>query len=612
VAVAALTLATLAPSGPGLAREPQSADASARPPTQFDAPAYIARVDGEATLQRDGRVEISPLNMPLLSGDRLRTSNGRVEVQYADGARLVLDTNTAVDLLADDLLRLADGRVRLDIRRTSGAQVSYRVDSAAGSAHIAQPGEYRIALLRGAPAAPDAVSPALQLELAVTSGGGEISTEQGATAVRAGERAYASAGLLPSYTYAYNSAIADDFDHWVDQQDAVVYPSTSASVQYLPSDLSGYASTFDQYGDWQYQQTYGYVWYPRVATDWHPYYHGTWASYPAYGWTWITADPFGYPTHHYGRWGVSGGQWFWIPATHWGPAYVSWAAAPGYVSWCPLGRNDHAVSSLGLYNVGPSYYAGHYGSRYASAWTTVTDGSFRRGNAPAHVMNWDRGASGVRPHFSESAAPAGGSPAIARGTAASPIRSAGTRTATAPARPIPATSSSGRPVTGAIGPMDRGTGQTPRYVNRGSEIVRSQTAQPIAPSGRAGARSLPPQPAAGVTQQPERRAWDNPAYRPPGYAPSYETRPTSAPQPRGNDRVVPRQEATPVPPRASERVSPGQDPRAPAQPRAESARPGAGAPSAAGAGAHAAPRAPEGRGEARGATGAGMPVRGRW
>src|SRR5438270_556870 len=67
------------------------------PPTQtqadaeFDAPAYIAVIDGAATLERDGRIESAPLNMPLVSGDRLRTTDGRVEVRYADGGRLFVD-----------------------------------------------------------------------------------------------------------------------------------------------------------------------------------------------------------------------------------------------------------------------------------------------------------------------------------------------------------------------------------------------------------------------------------------------------------------------------------------------------------------------------------------
>ena len=76
-------------------------------------------------------------------------------------------------------------------------------------------------------------------------------------------------------------------------------------------------------------------------------------------------DAFAWPTHHYGRWGLNAGAWFWIPATRWAPAYVSWGYAPGYVSWCPLGWNNRAVIGVDVFRVGPGYYSS------AHAWTLV-------------------------------------------------------------------------------------------------------------------------------------------------------------------------------------------------------------------------------------------------
>src|SRR3954469_16352548 len=114
---------------------------------QYDTPAYVAVVDGAATLERDGRIESVPLNMPLVSGDRLRTADGRVEVRFADGGRLHVDVRTTVDVMSDELARLVDGRVRVSVPR-GAQQVSYRIDSPAGSVRIAQPGDYRVALVR--------------------------------------------------------------------------------------------------------------------------------------------------------------------------------------------------------------------------------------------------------------------------------------------------------------------------------------------------------------------------------------------------------------------------------------------------------------------------------
>ena len=518
---------------------------------QYDAPAYVSVVDGTATLERDGRIENAPLNMPLLSGDRLRTADGRVEVRFADGGRLHVDDRTSLDILSEELVRLGDGRIRVSVQRAQ--QVNYRVDSAVGSVRITQPGEYRVALVRG--------ERETQLEFAVIRGGGEIFTDQGSTPVRSGERAYASAGLMPSYAYAFNSANTDEFDRWAEMQRGTVYAATSDSSQYLPSDMGGYASTFDQYGDWRYQQTYGsYVWYPRVATGWRPYYYGRWAPYPTYGWTWITGDPFGYPTHHYGRWGFSAGAWFWVPSRHWGPAYVSWAYTPSYVSWCPLGWNNAAVFSIGFYNVGPAYYAGHYRGNYYAAWTTVPYNNFGHGHyAHRYAVDWDRpGYTGARARFTEATLPPptrdyaisrNGTPVRYAGTRANPVTAGTAVSASRNAQPgfDTARPRAGTASPGTAGPTP-GAGRTasPRYINRGDQIVRSQTERPTPPR-------TAPQNGAPASTFADRTAVPRDSRS--GDAPAYRSGPASGET--GNrvyDRAVPRTQADPSLPQDSSRA----------------------------------------------------------
>ena len=113
-----------------------------------------------------------------------------------------------------------------------------------------------------------------------------------------------------------------------------------------------------------------------------PYYYGRWDTLRPWGWTWIGSDPWAWPTHHYGRWGFSAGAWFWIPGRTWGPAWVSWAYAPGYVSWCPLGWNNRAV-------FGFSNFGGHGRYRYDpwNAWTVVPHRGFGRGYVNVNVVN---------------------------------------------------------------------------------------------------------------------------------------------------------------------------------------------------------------------------------
>jgi Family of unknown function (DUF6600) len=122
----------------------------------------------------------------------------------------------------------------------------------------------------------------------------------------------------------------------------------SRSSTYLPQDLQAYGSTFDQYGSWQYDQPYGYVWFPQVGPDWRPYSYGAWSPIRSYGWTWVGAEAWAWPTHHYGRWGFARNAWFWIPGRTWGAAWVSWSFADDYVSWCPLGWNSRPVFALSI------------------------------------------------------------------------------------------------------------------------------------------------------------------------------------------------------------------------------------------------------------------------
>lgn len=391
----------------------QTPDTSAQPNVAADPPAHVSFVDGTVVLERDGQRDSAPANMPLLAGDRIRTENGRVEILFADNSTLHLDTDTIIDFESDDLVRLLQGRIRLAIPGPD-RQVSYRIDVPSASAFIGQPGEYRVSILRGGAEG--------EIELAVLRGSAELVNDDGRTALRAGQRAYARANAAPSYAYAFNSASWDAFDRWSETRRD---QRLGISTQYLPSEVQPYASAFDQYGSWQYNTSYGYVWYPSVAVGWRPYYHGRWVAYRPYGWTWVGVGPWAWPTHHYGRWGFSAGSWFWIPGRTWGPAWVSWAYAPGYVSWCPLGWNNHAVLSFGF----------SFGYDPWRAWTVVPYRHFGHGYVNVNYVGghgFDARTRGAFvPRFN---APTWRGYAVPRAT--TPIRVAGTGRGRGPASTV--------------------------------------------------------------------------------------------------------------------------------------------------------------------------------
>jgi uncharacterized protein DUF6600 len=233
-------------------------------------PAYLAVVEGVATLERDGESEPAVRDMPFLEGDRLRTENGRVEIQFPDGTAIEVAEYSVVEAVTATRVRLLAGTMD----------------------HIQRP------------AAAEAPQP--------------------------------------------------------------------MSASYLPQDLQPYGSTFDQYGSWQYAAPYGYVWYPTVTPGWRPYYYGRWSAVPSHGWSWLGIDAWSYPTHHYGRWGYARNAWFWIPGRTWGAAWVSWGAAPDYVSWCPLGFDNRPVFALSV----TSYDSWRRGGGSWFGWTVMSRSHF--------------------------------------------------------------------------------------------------------------------------------------------------------------------------------------------------------------------------------------------
>jgi hypothetical protein len=483
------------------------------------APAHISLVEGSVVLERDGRTEAAPSSMPVLAGDRLRTNAGRVEILFADGSTLHLDSNTLVDFQSDDVIRLLEGRVRLHITGPDRT-VAYRIDAPSAWVQIGRPGEYRVALLGGREG---------EVELAVLRGFAELVNEDGRTALGAGERAYASPGAAPSNAYVFNSAAWDAFDRW---SEARRDERLGLSAQYLPADVRSYSATLDRYGAWQYETAYGYVWYPRVGVGWRPYYHGRWAHLRPYGWTWVGADPWAWATHHYGRWGFSAGAWFWIPGRHWGPAWVSWAYAPGYVSWCPLGFNNRPVFSFVSVNI--------FGGRRFDpwhGWTVLPHRSFGAGrvNVGLNVVNVNRINVRSRQAFvTRDRGPDFRGYAVPRGSVA-PIRTAGT---------------------GSIGAVPR---------DRGAGAVSAPAPRSATPSERAGAF----QSRGSSSGQLSGPGLPAPSRAPRSLAPVIRGRapgpssdavernsPSSAPAARGaGPRAVPRQSAPNAP-----QASPGSQP----------------------------------------------------
>jgi hypothetical protein len=517
-------------------------------------PAHLAYVDGAATLEREGQTETAVSGMPFVPGDRLVTTRGRIDVLFTEGTSLAIDEYTTIELQDRALLRMMAGRALLTVVGVNdpGNAVRYQIDTPSASATTDGPGEYRVALMNG--------RGELETELAVFRGFATLATDVGSTEVRAGERTLARDNLAPSQPLLFNSARFDAFDRWASARREARLGTTS--TQYLPRDLYAYSSTFDAHGTWGYQAPYGNVWYPTVAPGWRPYYYGYWSPVPRYGWTWIGHDAWGWPTHHYGHWGFAG-RWYWVPGATWGSAWVSWASAPGYVGWCPIGYCGAGFS---------------FGVSFGNPWGwVVVSRPYFGYKYPAHHHALPPAAIPYRTPFVVQAraplAPPVAVPrqrAVPRAPAGGPVVSQGARSAAA-------RSASGRQPTTVPGVAPAIAPNQPE-LGTGRATLRSQAA-PATSAPAAGARtrssfaappatndqpgvnryvpdtrtlggrpaSAVPRRAAPASPTPNESAIASPRWYPPVTMtrPRTEQQPSVAPQPSPGYRAAPRERAQP-------------------------------------------------------------------
>jgi hypothetical protein len=321
-----------------------------------DSVAYLSFVEGKAFVQRasDLGYEEAALNMPISEGDRIGTSEGRLEVHFGKGNYIRLDNDTKVDVLNlpkkdDDVARIRvwSGKVFLVVG-TLKKEKAIELHTADTSFYVLDRGVYRIDVRENR-----------DTEIQVYQGLIEAAGEDGSTLLKASQRLEISEGRFAAKPSSFIAVADDSFDKFNESRTSVT--GREFAKGRLPEELSDYEGQLDEYGEWTYLAPYGNVWIPNgVDQDWRPYYNGRWTWLPLSGWTWWPYEPWGWSTFHYGRWhwGFDLG-WYWIPMNMWGPAWVDWWWDDFYFGWAPLSYWGYPGVIMG-----GNYYGHYYGGYY--------------------------------------------------------------------------------------------------------------------------------------------------------------------------------------------------------------------------------------------------------
>jgi len=268
--------------------------------------------------------ENAELNLPIRQGYVLATDNGRVEVEFENGAMAFLKENTVLEFYD---LSLNDGArtTRLVLRQGSA---SFYVNPASGDYFSVTGGDFTVEADGRSGFRLDTYDDGSTVE--TFKGRVSVLHKKNTTRLEKGQSLSLKAGDDSSVNVA-RLPDGDDFDRWVSGRIDSVSTATTSALQYTgsPYYAPGFADLYT-YGAFSSCGAYGYGWRPfGVGLGWSPFTNGQWFMDPAFGWTWVSYQPWGWAPYHYGGWlfDSSCGGWFYSPPVLYG--YPGYPVGPG-------------------------------------------------------------------------------------------------------------------------------------------------------------------------------------------------------------------------------------------------------------------------------------------
>jgi hypothetical protein len=263
--------------------------------------------------------ENAELNLPIRQGYVLATDNGRVEVEFENGAMAFLKENTVLEFYD---LSLNDGArtTRLVLRQGSA---SFYVNPASGDYFSVTGGDFTVEADGRSGFRLDNYDDGSTVE--TFKGRVSVLHKKNTTRLEKGQSLSLKAGDDSSVNVA-RLPVEDDFDRWVSGRVDSVSTATTSALQYTgsPYYAPGFADLYT-YGAFSSCGASGFGWRPfGVGFGWSPFTNGQWIMDPAFGWTWLSYQPWGWAPYHYGGWlfDSSCGGWFYSPPVLYGnPGY---------------------------------------------------------------------------------------------------------------------------------------------------------------------------------------------------------------------------------------------------------------------------------------------------
>ena len=277
----------------------------------------LSYIEGGVQISRGagGAYEKAIVNLPITEGAKLKTSDGRAEVEFEDGSTLRIVADSTVEFSQLSL-------------RDSGAKVS-DLNVTSGTAYVNFTGtkndEFSVSFANQKIALTRAAHLRILIgdedsSVAVFKGLVQVDSPSGAIEVKKNQTA--SFDTNSDQHHLAKNIEETAYDSWDDQQNE--YHSRYAAKSYKNYSPYAYGTTdLSYYGNFFNAPGYGRVWQPYLAgMGWDPFMDGAWAFNPGFGFGWVSSYPWGWTPYHYGTWlFLPGYGWAWQPGGAWNTFY---------------------------------------------------------------------------------------------------------------------------------------------------------------------------------------------------------------------------------------------------------------------------------------------------